>query len=176
MIKSILWIPVLLVTAATVPAYAQKGVGAKFGARDPRPCTPQKNTGKAPSAEQLKQAFVCDEEKVTKSIASGEQLNLLTDLAIEIGSGRPFNMRTDSWPDVDPSKTVYPIRGGYTWWRCGVVGTIGNPPGKNCTKMEEPHATGICYTSSFGEWHCKFMDKNATFSPTMEQFSAPAGH
>ena len=145
------------------PALAQSGVAAQFGARDPRTCSSRREPSKgAPSGDQLTRYFICDEEKVTKSIASGDLLYLLTDVNVEVGKGRPFDMGTDAWPDVDPSQTVYPIRGRYTSWQCGALGTHGNEPGHSCDKLEQPHAKGICYKDTFADWHCKFSDPGQT--------------
>jgi hypothetical protein len=144
---------------------AQPGAGAKFGARDPRTCSSRNQPAKgAPTAAQLRQYFICQEEGVTKSYSGSVTLNLLTDVVVQVGNGRPFNIATDSWPDVDPSKTVYPIRGGYTQWSCGVLGEDGYVAGHSCNRVLQPHASGICYMDSFGDWQCKFMDGNAAIS------------
>lgn len=149
----------LLATLATPCAFAQKSVGVKFGAPDPRTCSSRKANG-APTAAQLAQFFICDTEKMTPSTVSGDLLYLVGNLNLQVGKGRPFNVNTDSWSDVDPSQTVYPIRGNYTEWQCLEPDPhpIGNAPraGKNCFKYDAPGATGVCYKDTFGDWHCKF--------------------
>jgi hypothetical protein len=166
---------VLFFAAAVTGALGQSGVGAKFGARDPRTCASRKEPAKgAPTAGQLKEYFICDVERVTNSV-SGDTLWLLTNVSVEVGKGRPFNIVTDSWPEIDPSQTVYPVRGGHTYFQCTALGKIGGDPGKNCFKYEQPHASGICYKSTFGDWHCKMSDNDAT-GTTMEKFPPPAGN
>ena len=168
----------LLLAASASRAPAQTGVGAKFGARDPRTCASLKEPVKgAPAAEQLKRYFICGEEKVTNSIASGDSLHLVTNVTLEVARGRPFNPATDSWHDIDVTQTVYPVRGGYTYFVCSTLARtaeIGGNPAKTCFKYEQPHAVGICYKNTFGDWRCKFSDADVT-GTTMELFPPPAG-
>jgi hypothetical protein len=84
-------------------------------------------------------------------------------VTVEVGSGRPFNMALDSFPGVDPTQTIYPIRGKYTLWLCGVVGKDGNETGHSClSRSQNDDAQGICYRDSFSDWHCKFLGKSLT--------------
>jgi hypothetical protein len=153
----------IALTLASGMAFAQNGAGAKFGARDPRTCASKRDPQRgAPTGAQMEKIFACQEESVTQSVGGSNTLHLITDLHMEIGKARPFNMNTDAWDDSDPSKLVYPVRGGYTQWACGVIGEDGNTNGHNCSKVLQPHSSGICYNNSFGDWVCKFMDGNAT--------------
>jgi hypothetical protein len=154
----------LAFTLANGAAFAQKGAGAKFGARDPRTCAsmkePQKGT---PNGDQMKQILICQEEGVARA-SGGEILHLVTNVTMQVGKPRPFSMATDAWPDSDPSLPVYPVQGGYTAWSCGVMGYMAYQKGHNCWKTEQPHASGICYRNAFGDWVCKFMDINGKTS------------
>lgn len=97
---------------------------------------------------------MCDSES-----DSGHRLYLVSDIKnIEVAKGRPFNIVTDSFPDVDPSETVYNIRGSFTFYACNKLGDINGEPGKNCTAEDEPQADGMCYKSTFGDWHCHLSD------------------
>ena len=79
----------VLVAAAAQFSYAQ-GVGAKFGARDPHTCSSRKEPVKgALTAEQSRQYFICDQERVWTGATTF--LNLVTDVKVEIGKGRPLN-------------------------------------------------------------------------------------
>jgi hypothetical protein len=152
----------LAMTLLSGMAFPQNGAGAKFGARDPRTCASKKDPQKgAPTGPQMEKVFICQEEGVTDSVGGSQTLHLIDDLHIEVGKARPFQMSTDAWDDSDPSKPVYPIRGGYTQWSCGVIGEDGNISGHSCDKVLQPHASGICYNNTFGDWVCKFMDGNA---------------
>jgi hypothetical protein len=154
----------LALTLANGIALAQKGVGAKFGARDPRTCASMKDPQKgAPTGEQMSRIFICQEEGVSNSIGGGQTLHLLADVKMQVGKARPFSMQTDAWPDSDPSQPIYPVQGGYTHWTCGVIGDAANKQGHNCSKTEQPHSSGICYRNSFGDWVCKFMDINGKY-------------
>ena len=66
-------------------------------------------------------------------------------------------MVTDSRPEIDPSQTVYPVRGSYTWYQCVIVGKILGDPGKNCAKYDVRTAAGIAYKDAFGDWHVKMV-------------------
>ena len=170
---------VMVLALSLSPVFAQKGAGKPFGARDPRTSDSRKAPAKgAISAEQAKQYVIADSERVTQSFGSGMLLHLVTDVKVEVGKGRPFNMQADSfgWATdngIDPAETVYPIRGSYDSWTCGKLGTINGDPGKNCTKLPQPAAKGICFKSSFGDWHCTMTDFNA--SQGMERYPPPAG-
>ena len=90
-----------------------------------------------------------------------DQLWLDTNVRVEVGKGRLFNIVTDSsctpCKEIDPSQLVYPIRGSYTAWECVSVHPccgIGVAPGKNCVKAENPGATGMCFKTAFGDWRC----------------------
>jgi hypothetical protein len=161
-------------------AYAQKDAGKKFGARDPQTCSSRKAPASgALSAEQAKQYFICDSEKVVESSSLGELLNLVTDVKVEIGKGRPFNMQADSFGfatdlGIDPSQTVYPIRGSFTSFQCAKIGSTNGNPGKSCSKLPQPEAKGICFKTTFGEWHCDMTDFDHN-NPGMERFPAPTG-
>jgi len=149
----------------TVALSAASGDGAPFGARNPRGCTSQQlQTKGAPTAEQLKLVFICGEEAVKPSSVGGSVLILLTEVKMEVAKGRPFQMSTDAWPDIDPSQSVYPVRGSFVQYRCTPLGKIGGDPGANCLKYDNPAAKGICFKSTFGEWQCKFTDINSTTS------------
>ena len=88
-------------TLANGAAFAQKGAGAKFGARDPRTCAsmkePQKGT---PTGDQMRQILICQEELVTTSLGGRETLHLVTNVTMQVGKPRPFSMATDAWPDT----------------------------------------------------------------------------
>ena len=148
----------LLIVAVPQFIYAQ-GVGAKFGARDPHTCNSRKEPAKGTlTAEQVKKYFFCDQERVWTGATTF--LNLVTDVKVEIGKGRPFNRSTDGFQnsDIDASEMVYPIRGGFTKWQCSPHGEWNVVPGKNCTKFENPNAGGTCWKSTFSEWHCTMLD------------------
>ena len=136
-------------------AASAAGIGARYNAHDPRPCPTVK--GATISAAVAKQLFICGAEGEQKSGASGDLLYLVSKAKVELGASRPFNPATDSVVDIDVRKPVYPIRGTFVEYQCGVVGTIGNPAGNNCLMANNTVARGECYNDTFGDWHCSMI-------------------
>ena len=175
MTRRLLLLVALVLSTGLILADAQQGIGERFGARDPRTCSSRKAS---PSAVQARQYLICDIEGVANPTdESGGTLNLLTDVTVQVGAGRPFNMQSDSfgWATtngIDSSQTVYPIRGSFTTWSCVKLGYFNGVPGKNCSKSPAPAAKGICFKSSFGEWHCMMTGGQY---PTMERYPPPTG-
>jgi len=97
---------------------------------------------------------------------AGSTLFLVANVSVQVGAGRPFMMGTDDTGDntdegIDPHFTVYPIRGSFENWSCKPIGDTWLA-GKNCSRIPMPHATGICFMSSFREWHCNMTDFNVS--------------
>jgi hypothetical protein len=153
---------------------AQNGAGKIFGARDPRTCSSRKA---GLSASQARQYLICDIEGVSNPNSESPGLTLVTDVTVEVGKGRPFNDLSDTFGfattnGIDPSETVFPIRGSLNSWNCVKLGAIGGDAGKNCVKWPGPAMTGICFKSSFGDWHCMMSGLQY---PGMERYPPPAG-
>lgn len=142
--------------------YAQAGVGAKYGARDPVKCKSTKEPDKgAPTPEQVKRYVKCAME--------GEQgvapphLNLLENVEVEIGKARPFNPNGDVYKsDADVNSPVYPIRGSYDMYICSPPVAPFRVLGKNCSVFGYPRATGACYRTTFGDWYCDMTQVGGT--------------
>ena len=168
-------------------AFAQdkKGIGARFDTRDPTSCASRKEPAKgAPTAAQAKQYFLCQAEYMEKAgEPHNDTLSLRTNVIVEVGKGRPFNIITDSGCTpcnlIDPSQTVYPIRGSSTFWDCHSVHPLGGinvAAGKNCSKGEDSGATGMCFKTTFGDWYCP-MGGTLTFEAGMNiLFPGPKGN
>jgi len=133
---------------------AQQVSGATYDTRDPRTCAERTAParGAIPAALAM-QYFVCESER-----EFGNSLYLIENLQLQVGAPRPFQMRTDAATDVDPSQPVYPIRGSFTLYQCKEPSKLANNKGKNCSVYDKPKATGTCYKTSFGEWHCSMAD------------------
>jgi hypothetical protein len=145
------------------PLDAQESVGAKFGSRDPRTCA---SRTAALSPATAREYFICDQEYVVGPNASGEFIYLVSDVKVELGRSRPFNPDTDTFGfaasnAIDPSQAVVPIRGSFNEWVCGKLGQINAEPGKSCNLTPNLHAVGLCFTNSFGDWHCTMTDLGA---------------
>lgn len=134
----------------------QTGVGSKYGTRDPYTCKSTKAPAHgAISPEVAAQYVACNAEGET-----GGMLYLLQNVKVEVGAGRAFNPNSDDYADIDQSSPLYPIRGSFTRYQCGAVssGPILPNVGKNCNSGDQPNATGVCYKTTFGDWHCSMMD------------------
>jgi hypothetical protein len=158
-INRILLFAALIVFVGLPLAYAQKDSGKPYGARDPHTCASRKDPAKgALSAAQALQYLSCDME----GIDGFGHLAQVADVKVEVAKGRPFNINTDSTPDIDVSELVYNIRGGLTTGYCSIIDNTVTVAGKNCLISDQPNAVGICYKSNFGDWHCSMRDPTGT--------------
>ncbi len=109
----------------------------------------------APSAAQAAEDVICAQEHVFGS--SSSLLGLVDNVRVQVGAGRPYIHVRDSFQDIDPHQLVYPIRGSFRSDACSeLVGPNGSPErrGRNCSVRENPNASGVCFTTTFGDWRC----------------------
>jgi len=157
--KTVSLLALLALLFWALPSSAQE-VGARFGSRDPRTCASRSD---ALTAETARQYFICDQEFTVGPNASGESIYLVADVTVQLGRPRPFDVLTDTFGfaqtnAIDPSQKVVPIRGSFNAYVCGKLGQINSAPGSNCNLTTNPHATGLCFVNSFGDWHCTMTD------------------
>ncbi len=148
----------------TASMMAQVGSGAPFATRDPHTCPDTKQPVKgAISAAQAKVYVMCEADHFLSGY-----LYLAENVTVEVGKGRAFNPLSEGFvKDIDTNALVFPIRGSYLDYQCSV--SRGFPienVGKNCNLTERPHAKGICYKSSFGDWACSMRDLDVDFRAT----------
>lgn len=167
-----LLLPALMSVLMLPCCFAQAGIGAKFGTRDPRDCT---LTQDSPSAAQLQQIFICEMEVFTPSSSFGDRLSLVSNVTTQFGRPRAYNATTDSnHTGIDPSQPVYDARGSYIWFEC-FVPQPGAPstfpqPGRNCFRHVSPGTAGIAFRDTFGEWHVKLC---CSPSPDAHYYAPP---
>jgi hypothetical protein len=110
----------------------------------------------APSIEQAKIYFYCDQEGETTGITSG-MLRLVDDLEIQISpKSRPFSLahdfeyRRSPRADIkmDTEQPVYDIKASFT-------GTVCHYPGTTCSSDRFPSSNGICFRDTVSNWHCR---------------------
>ncbi len=130
----------------------QAGVGAKYGAHDPRTCPDTKSPTKgALSDAQARKYIICARE----GVGGGEgNLTLIEDLKVKVGGGVPYNPKTFPYSDIDTEALVYPYRSSYKQYYCVEVSEGRRNKGQNCFLYVEPKVDGECYRTSFGDWKC----------------------
>lgn len=135
----------------------QKGVGAPFGARDPRACSSTAYPEKGPISEAMaKQYFICGMEKVNPD----GYLFLEENVKLQVGRGVvPRGVYAVPRADQDPNAKVYAIRGSFDQYMCSKLdhSTMFNNIGKNCGDQHVTNATGSCYRTTFGDWKCQMV-------------------
>ena len=148
---------ILLAAIATIflfgafgSTFAQ-GVGAPYGARDPRTCADMKAPAKgAISAGLATKYVICGKEHIY-----GQSLYLAEDVTVQVGGGVPYD--SNKFPfakDIDPKSPVYPIRVNFKSYQCSKLSDILENQGKNCSSGYRPKAGGVCVRTTFGDWRC----------------------
>lgn len=123
-----------------------------WGARTAATC-PQ--IRQAPSAAVAGQLVRCAKER--QSTSTGESW-LVEDLQVQVGGPTSFAAMYNAvtMPDADTRKSVYPIRGSWTWSVCilRADAKIYGDPNLNCRETPVTQATGACWQTTFGDWRC----------------------
>ena len=134
------------------------GIGAQYGTRNPATCGNRKVAITAVTAKML---LACDSEGLL-----GDKLDLITDIALQVGSPRAFNYSQDSSATgIDARQPVYDIRGSYSRYQCMLLSEEPNDFAKthNCFKYPATAGGyGRCYTDTFGDKHCEMTGGGPT--------------
>ncbi|HRH43322.1 MAG TPA: hypothetical protein PKY82_16940 [Pyrinomonadaceae bacterium] len=165
-------IAIVFVFGASNGVLAQKGVGAKYGARDPQTCADTKAPAKgAITAALAAKYFICGVEK-----EDYRYLQLVENVKVEVGGGIPYAaiIGHRSFPEVDVKHPVYPIRGSHTQYLCNAESDYYQP-GKNCTRYEHRNAKGYCYKTTFGDWRCHQSEDSIPNDRTFSNVPPPKG-
>lgn len=120
------------------------------------------------SVEQAKKYFICDHERERDGtgFTNINSLNLIDDLKIQVAPrSRRFNRNDIVYSDegggvylpMDMDKPVYDIRGSYTSYSC-MSGRMFTP-GENCDVESFTDSKGICFQTTFGDWHCSMKGR-----------------
>ena len=122
-----------------------------YQGRAPRQCT---SVAKPPSVSQASAMVQCWSDAVNSL-----GLFLYQDVKLQIGAPRAYLLTSDSYlPQIDPTATVYPIRGSYTYYACHGINNLV-PAGQQCSRSPVPQAMGMCWKTSFGDYKC-FLQGN----------------
>jgi hypothetical protein len=134
--------------------------------RTNRTCASRVNPKKgAISLEQAKTYFICRYEIFTGPLGkNGSAYTFVDDLNMQMAAARPATSADLGFgyeEDIDLKQPVYPIKASYVRTGCGAR-NIGEPgeAGKGNCLVNEVKSTGICFRSTFGEWHCKTRGKS----------------
>lgn len=158
------WQSLLLATIATFivlgasgAVFAQKGIGAKYGARDPQPCENKKAAANKPTVAEAVAAVICNRER-----EFGGDLYLVEDVKVtSFGKGQRPNPNNRLYPSTpDLSSPEYEIRGSFKLYQC--LKTFTKELERNCNLYEQPNAKGVCYKDTFGSWVCTLSDPSVT--------------
>lgn len=140
----------------------EKGLGAKFQARDPYACssTVEPKSG-AISADLARQYLICKIEQVN----GAGLLFLIENVKVEVGksAGKARDVLIINH-DADPDGLIYPIRGSYDQYICFAVDHGLHSSGQNCSVTHETKATGDCHRTSFGDWSCYMNGSGPSFN------------
>lgn len=145
------------------------GIGAQYGAREPATC---KSRAAQPNAETARQYLLCDME----GLDFGNNLDLLTDVTVQLAHPRAFNYNQDSsFPQIDVKAPVFNIRGGFKQYQCAkpILGGGAYLATHNCNLYEQPEAAGACYRDTFGDWHCKMAGNRPASSNQVREQMPP---
>ena len=150
-------------TGAAPKFGSNAGVGAPYGARDPRTCPDRKQpTDGAVSPAQAAAYVTCTWEG-----ESANQLYLVDHVEVTgVAKGRPYNPVEDrNMTDIDIEAPVYAIQGHFEKYQCDHLVTPGlravgfeDNKGHNCREYDQPEASGLCYKNTFADWHCSMLD------------------
>jgi hypothetical protein len=171
------------VEAETAAALARQpkgnSLGAQYGTREPVTCASRTAPARgAPSADQVRQYFICDEERETSRFT----LALITNVKVQVGAAsHPPNPQVTQASDIDLSQPVWDIRGSFTNYSCNkLTSLLGWPTNvndfartHNCNVTDESAATGSCYKNTFGDWHCTMVDVAALIGKTRANVLPP---
>jgi hypothetical protein len=114
----------------------------------------------APSAEQARQYFRCDQEDDAQTF-----LSLVANVKVQAApSSHPPNPRASYATAPDLNQAAWDIRGSFTQYTChksppSPIGEMTNfARTHNCDTTDMPTAAGYCYKNHFGDWHCPLWD------------------
>ena len=144
-------IATLTTFGALTLTFAQSGIGAKYGTRDPRICADTKAPTSGAMTPALAIKYLISGMEGVKS----DDLYLIEGLTtVQVGGAVPYNpQRFPYASDIDVKAPVYPLRiGSYKQYQCAIVNE-GNK-GYNCNIYPSKPGTGVCVKTTFGDWRC----------------------
>jgi hypothetical protein len=149
---------VVFMFAASSLVIAQKGIGAKYGARDPQPCVNTKAAANKPNVAEAVAAVICNSEG-----EFGGNLYLVEDVKVTtFGKGQrpnPSNRLYPSTPDL--TSLEYEILGSFKKYQCSKT-YDSKEVERSCELYDNANAKGVCFKNTFGSWVCTLSDQSVT--------------
>ena len=128
-------------------------MNALFGTRNPRQCEPVKHKPSEAEAAALIQCALDSQ--------SHDYMTLYNNITVSMAGSRVYQFRSDSGnSDIDTTSPVYPIRGVMDQYVCHQAGELAAD--KSCLITHMAKASGSCFKTTFGDWHCSMLDLNTT--------------
>ena len=120
------------------------------------------------SLEQARTYFICRYETFTGPLGkNGSGYNFVDDLKMQMAAARPptrADLGLGYEEDINLNQPVYPIKVSYRGTDCSAYrpGEFGESGKGNCLVRDRVTGVGICFRSTFGEWHCKTRPMGST--------------
>jgi hypothetical protein len=113
------------------------------------------------SLEQARTYFICRYESFTGPLGkNGSSYSFVDDLKMQMAAARRPNGADHALgheEDINLNQPVYPIKVSWRSTYCDArnPGDYGAGNDRMCLVRDEVKGVGICFRSTFGEWHCK---------------------
>ena len=130
------------------PVLTAASLGARYGTREPRTCDRHKSSL---DRDDVKELFICDAER-----EFGGHLFLVSNVAVDLVHPRNLSPGEMSGiPNVDRTEPIYNLRANYDKYQCTPIPRDRDYPNiRNCSEVKVSNASGGCYKSTSGDWHC----------------------
>jgi hypothetical protein len=120
------------------------------------------------SLQQARAYFICRYETFTGPLGrNGSSYNFVDDLKMQMAAARPptrADLGLGYEEDINLNQPVYPIKVSYRETYCAArnPGDYGAAQEGMCNVRDRVTGVGICFRSTFGEWHCKMRPTGST--------------
>jgi hypothetical protein len=127
------------------------------------------------SLEQARAYFICRYETFTGPLGrDGSSYDFVDDLKMQMAAARPptrADLGLGYEEDINLNQPVYPIKVSYRHTDCPArnPGNYGADKEGMCLVRDRVTGVGICFRSTFGEWHCKMRPTGST----VQQWAKP---
>jgi len=156
------------IESAPAPRSGDISIGARYGTRDPRICNRRPDHF---TSVQAREVFICDAEHEFNG-----RLYLVSDVSVDVVKSRPFDSSIDARkPGIDRSQPVFDIRATYNNYQCSPIPAshFDNPNIRTCDQFHTTGASGGCYKSTAGDWHCTVPEFNASTIAVAKDVAPP---